>query len=243
MRFAPHPHTEICLLAMAQEELPVRVRRSPRARRMILRLDGASGEPILTLPQAVPLAAGEAFLQRHRAWLERRMRERPEAIPFAAGEVIPLRGEGRRIVAMPGRGLPRAALQEDERVILVPGDPRHLARRLTDWLRREARRDLEAASHRYAERLGVRFGRLALRDTTSRWGSCSSRGTLSFSWRLILAPSPVLDYVAAHEVAHLKEMNHSQRFWRLVRELEPGCEEARLWLKENGAGLHRLGRG
>jgi len=209
---------------------------------MILRLDAASGEPVLTLPPHVPLREGEAFLRRHRDWVEKRVGERPAPVPLAPGATIPVRGEHWRIVSRPGRGLVRALVEDGERVILVPGDPRHAPRRLGDWLKREARRDLEDACARYAARLGVRYSRLSLRDTTSRWGSCSSRGTLSFSWRLILAPPSVLGYVAAHEVAHLREMNHSSRFWRLVAELDPGSEAARAWLKRNGSALQRIGR-
>ncbi|MBZ8133647.1 M48 family metallopeptidase [Afifella sp. IM 167] len=243
MRFAPRKTVpETCLLAAAGRELSVRVRRSARARRMILRLDAASGEPVLTLPPHVPLREGEAFLRRHRDWVEKRLGERPEGVPLEPGVVIPLRGEEWRLVARPGRGMVRAECEDGERLILVPGDPRHAARRVSDFLKREARRDLEAACRRHAERLGVRFFKLSLRDTTSRWGSCSSRGTLSFSWRLILAPPEVLGYVAAHEVAHLREMNHSPRFWRLVAELDPGYGAAKTWLKRNGAALQRIGR-
>jgi predicted metal-dependent hydrolase len=117
----------------------------------------------------------------------------------------------------------------------------HLKRRLADWLKREARRDLTIASERHAQAMAVSFRRLAIRDQASRWGSCSSDGSLSYSWRLILAPSFVLDYVAAHEVAHLKHMNHGVRFWRLVLTHCPMAPQARLWLKRHGATLHRFG--
>jgi len=116
-----------------------------------------------------------------------------------------------------------------------------LKRRLADWLKREARRDLTLASERYAQAMAVSFHRLAIRDQASRWGSCSSDGSLSYSWRLILAPSFVLDYVAAHEVAHLKHMNHGVRFWRLVLTHCPMAPQARLWLRRHGVTLHRFG--
>jgi predicted metal-dependent hydrolase len=117
----------------------------------------------------------------------------------------------------------------------------HVARRVADFLKREAKRDLEAASRAAAEKLGVRLRRIAIRDQTSRWGSCSAEGVLSYSWRLILAPPFVLDYLAAHEVAHLVEMNHSRRFWRLVERLYPDVARAKAWLDAHGAELHRYG--
>src|SRR5437870_2572055 len=106
---------------------------------------------------------------------------------------------------------------------------------------REAQRDLEAASRRYAAELGVAIKRICVRDQSSRWGSCSNTGVLSFSWRLILAPSFVLDYLAAHEVCHLVELNHSARFWRLVKRLYPDVERAKMWLDVHGTDLHRYG--
>jgi predicted metal-dependent hydrolase len=125
--------------------------------------------------------------------------------------------------------------------LCVAGDTRHLARRVRDFLKREAKRDLEAASRRHALALGLAPRRVVVRDQTSRWGSCSSTGVLSYSWRLILAPPHVLDYLAAHEVAHLKEMNHSPRFWRLVDQLDPQWQRAKAWLDAHGTQLHRYG--
>ena len=115
------------------------------------------------------------------------------------------------------------------------------AGRVGDFLKREAKRDLEAASRRAAEKLGVSVKRVSVRDQSSRWGSCSSTGVLSYSWRLILAPPFVLEYLAVHEVAHLKEMNHSPRFWRLVKEHCPDTARAKAWLDAHGSDLHRYG--
>jgi predicted metal-dependent hydrolase len=125
----------------------------------------------------------------------------------------------------------------------VAGAAPHLARRIRDYLKYEAQCDLEAASRYYAEKIGVAIKRITVRDQSSRWGSCSNSGVLSYSWRLILAPPYVLDYLAAHEVAHLKELNHSPRFWRLVRSLTPDAERAKVWLDAHGADLHRYGPG
>ena len=121
----------------------------------------------------------------------------------------------------------------------VEGNPAHSSRRLLDWLKREARRRIDERVFWYAAQLGVRPRRITIRDTTSRWGSCSSARSLSFSWRLILAPPAVLDYVVAHEVAHLRELNHKPRFWRLVESLGPEIDQSQTWLSEHGALLHR----
>ena len=116
-----------------------------------------------------------------------------------------------------------------------------MSRRITDYLKRQAKRDLEVAVKRYTEMLGVTYRRISIRDQASRWGSCSTSGVLSFSWRLVLAPRYVLDYLAAHETAHLVEMNHSSRFWRLLRRICPEMERAKAWLDVHGTDLHRYG--
>jgi predicted metal-dependent hydrolase len=130
---------------------------------------------------------------------------------------------------------------QGQQLLCVAGEAPHVDRRIGDFLKREARRELEAASRRYAAMLGVRIKRIAVRDQSSRWGSCSNTGALSFSWRLILAPPFVLDYLAAHEVAHLVELNHSPRFWRLVTRIYPNPDRAKVWLDVHGADLHRYG--
>jgi predicted metal-dependent hydrolase len=119
----------------------------------------------------------------------------------------------------------------------------HLARRLTDWLKLAARQELTAAAQRYAAAMGVGFRRITVRDQKSRWGSCSAAGDLSFSWRLVLTPAHVLDYVAAHEVAHLKHMDHGPQFWRLVLKHCPDAVRAKKWLKTNGQDVHRIAAG
>jgi len=128
-----------------------------------------------------------------------------------------------------------------EPLLCVAGAAPHVARRISDFLKREVKRDLEAASTRAAGALGVAVRRVSIRDPSSRWGSCSTTGVLSYSWRLIFAPPFVLDYLAAHEVAHLIEMNHSRRFWHVVERICPHVARAKSWLDAHGADLHRYG--
>jgi predicted metal-dependent hydrolase len=231
-----HCHVEI-------DGAPVRVALlwNDRALRYTLRLRGSVREPVVTIPALGKLAEARDFLERHRGWLRARLAALPAATPIVDGGWIPLRGEPHRIVHHAGRGLVRIEEHEGERRLLVTGSVEHLARRVTDFLKREARRDLEAATARHAATLGVKVKTLRLGDPTSRWGSCSSTGTIAYSWRMIMAPPAVLDYLAAHEVAHLREMNHSDRFWRHVAAICPHMEQAKAWLNRHGASLHAVG--
>lgn len=228
-------------IASKGRRISVVVRRNSRARRLILRVDEALGLPVLTLPPRTSLTQGEEFLRKHLAWLDESLQGLAPAAPFADGGVFPLRGTPCRISAQRGRGI--VTLERgDELVLKVPGELEFVARRVTEWLRREARRDLERAVDRHAEALGRRPIRVRVGDPKSRWGSCSSKGVLTFSWRLVLAPPRVLDYLVAHEVAHLKEMNHGRKFWALVERLHPNYEGARTWLKSSGVALSSIGR-
>ncbi len=155
---------------------------------------------------------------------------------------MPLRGSVHRINHCRGRGTVWTDTdREGDRLLCVAGEGEHIARRITDYLKREAKRDLEVAVQNYADRLGVTVQQVTIRDQASRWGSCSTSGALSFSWRLVLAPRYVLDYLAAHECAHMIEMNHSPRFWRLLNRICPNLERAKLWLDLHGTDLHRYG--
>jgi predicted metal-dependent hydrolase len=220
----------------------VRVRRHRQARRYTLRIHSATREVVLTMPPRGSLKEARAFAQKHGAWIAARLDRLPEPTPFLHGIVLPLRGIDHRIVhRRESRGTVWIEDAGDERNLCVAGAAPHLARRIHDFLKREAKRDLEAASKLAAQRLGVSIKRVSIRDQSSRWGSCSTTGVLSFSWRLILAPPFVLDYLAAHEVAHLIEMNHSQRFWRLVAGICPHVTRAKTWLDVHGSNLHRYG--
>jgi len=239
------PSTEVSTLEIGFDGAiyRIRLRRNRQARRYTLRIDAAAREAVLTMPARGNLKAAREFAQKHGGWIAARLARLPEAVPFADGTLVPLRGIVHRIAHRPAmRGTVWTETDGDGHLLLcVAGAPPHIDRRVADFLKREARRDLDAASRRHAHTLGVAIRRIAIRDQSSRWGSCSSTGVLSFCWRLILAPPYVLDYLAAHEVAHLVELNHSPRFWHLVERLVPDFERAKSWLDARGSDLHRYG--
>lgn len=214
-------------------------RRHAQARRLVLRLNPEGTAAVVTVPRGVSRPRALAFAERSREWIEERLQKRGDSIPLRPGSIISLRGEDHEIRHLPVR---RGTVAADAvaRVIHVPGEPPHLPRRLHDWLKRAAHADLANASQKYASLMGVSYKRITVRDQRSRWGSCSTAGVLSYSWRLILAPPFVLDYVAAHEVAHLKHMNHGRAFWRLVLTHCPDAPRAKKWLKANGQSVHRV---
>jgi predicted metal-dependent hydrolase len=232
----------------AGETYHVAVRRLRGARRFTLRVRAATRDVVLTMPLRGSHAAAHEFALRHAAWIGVRVRRLPPPVPFSPEAIVPLRGVDHRISHRPdqrGTVWIEAISEPDGQDLLpalcVAGGRLHVERRVADYLAREARRDLEAAVKRHSAAVGVPARRITIRDTTSRWGSCSARGSLNFSWRLVMAPAFVLDYLAAHEVAHLVHMNHSSKFWALTRKLAPQTERAEIWLKLHGSGLHRFG--
>ncbi|AWN41914.1 M48 family metallopeptidase [Methylobacterium durans] len=236
------PDPEHLDIAFAGETFRVALRRRPAARRLTLRVSQATGEVILTLPTRTSLATAQRFAAGHGGWIATRLARVPTRVPFEPGSVLPLRGVPHRIAQRGLRsGATRLERVGEEPVISVSCEAAFVARRVRDWLQREVRADLTVAITRYTDALGQGPSRVTVRDTRSRWGSCTARGELNFSWRLILAPPLVLDYLVAHEMAHLREMNHSARFWSLVAGICPHMDEAEAWLKHNGASLHRYG--
>jgi predicted metal-dependent hydrolase len=222
---------------------PVVVRRSAQARRYTLRVKAATREAVLTMPLRGSMATAKDFAARYGGWLAQRFHKMPEMVDFIDGARLPLRGVEHVVSHRPQArgGVWIEPGVDGAPVIAVAGDAAHVARRVKDYLKREARKDIEIAARKHAAALGVTIRKVSIKDTTSRWGSCAADGSLSFSWRMILAPPFVLDYLAAHEVAHRREMNHSARYWRVVASLDPGWEAAEAWLKRHGAGLHRYG--
>lgn len=239
---AQPPHT-IELEGRDGRPIRVPVRISQRSRRLALRVDPTIGGPELVLPAGVSRAEAERFARRHIGWLEQNLSRLPDRVHFADGTRVPLLGTDHVIRHHPAakRGAWAYDDAENGPAIGVSGHTEHLARRVEDFLKARARDEIAPRARGFAARLGAQAGRVTLRDTRSRWGSCSTRGDLSFCWRLIMAPERVLDYVCAHEAAHLLEMNHSSRFWRLVDGLVDDMAVPRAWLKRHGAALHRYG--
>lgn len=230
------------------QTVDIRLVRNPRARTYRLRVGQTRDQVTLTMPVKGSLAKAQAFARQHEDWLAHHLDSMPDHTAFAHGSIIPLRGLSHEIRHVSRqRGLVWVAADGDDGTQLpipalcVAGEEAHVARRLQDWLKAEAKRDIQARVAFHSQRLGVQATGIAIRDTTSRWGSCSAKGRLNFSWRLIMAPPFVLDYLAAHEVAHLREMNHSSRFWALVAQTCTRWQEAEAWLKREGRTLYAYG--
>jgi predicted metal-dependent hydrolase len=219
-------------------EVPVRMRTNVRARRFTLRLDPDGDGAVLTMPPGVPYSEARMFVLRQSDWLAGALARQPRRIVVDHGARIPIAGTDAEIACVDGPR--RAPRLEDGRLILSgagvcafqPGP------RVAAFLKARARDALVPAVQHYSGMLGRKAAAVTLRDTRSRWGSCSAAGRLSFSWRLAMAPPEVLDYVAAHEAAHLVEMNHAPRYWAVVARILPDYERHRNWLKREGRELH-----
>jgi hypothetical protein len=225
--------------------IPLTVRRNRAARRISLRIDVSRRGAILTLPARAGIGAGLDFVAEKAIWLRNAYARLPASVPFAPGAAIPFLGRPHRIEHRPeGRGgvwREAGAPGRPADTIVVSGGAEHLPRRLTDWLRAQAHAELDARTRRMAARLGRGVAAVHVRDTRSRWGSCARDGRVHYSWRLVMAPEFVLDYVVAHEVAHLVYMSHGPRFRATVDRLTPRRAEAEAWLRVHGAGLLLLG--
>jgi predicted metal-dependent hydrolase len=219
-------------------ETTLLVRRHPRARRTSLRISADGEGVIVVIPARKRFEDGVAIARQHAEWISDRLQALPERVPFADGTVLPIHG-GPRLVRHIREE--RAGVREEGDMLIVGGSAEGLPRRIEAWLRREARRLLTERADAQAERLGRSPARISIRDTRSRWGSCSSAGALSFSWRLILAPPEVLDYVVAHEMAHLAQRGHGPEFWRTVAQLTKHVDAGRAWLRRHGRDLFRYG--
>jgi hypothetical protein len=212
-------------------------RRSNRARRVSLRIDPRGGAVVVTLPPRAARTAGVALLMNHADWVSARLAALPGHIPFTPGAIVPLHGADHRISHVPGH---RGVVVED-RAIRIGGEAEFVPRRVADFFRAEARRCLGELVRQKAALAQVEPNRVTVKDTRSRWGSCAANRNLAFSWRLVMAPRYVQDYVAGHEVAHLRHMNHGPRFWALVDDLTPHTALAMAWLRDHGPKLLRIG--
>ncbi|MBI2236867.1 MAG: M48 family metallopeptidase [Magnetospirillum sp.] len=224
-------------LDLPGRSLAIAVKRSGTARRMSLRLDPLGGV-VVVLPVGVPVAEAERFARRQRDWIAGRLAALPGRIALVPGTAVPLLGVAHDIRHAPEA---RRGVWAEGGALHVSGRAEHVGRRVVDFLKAEARRQIAPRCQAMAERIGAKVGRLSMRDTRSRWGSCTAGGDLAFSWRLVMAPEWVLTYVVAHEVAHLAELNHGPRFWAVVADLADDPGPPRAWLKRHGPELHRYG--
>ncbi|MBX3579336.1 MAG: M48 family metallopeptidase [Rhizobiaceae bacterium] len=226
---------------VAGRTLPLRIVENDRARRLTLRIDAGGRGLRITVPPGVPSREVWKFLYRHQDWLEERLAKVPKRPKVRVGIKIPLRGVPHKIIHVEERrGTVSQGEFEGAPALFVHGDREHLPRRLADYLKRQAKKDIEKLVAKHTATIGKRAKAIRFRDTTSRWGSCTADGTLSFSWRIMMAPAPVIDYLVAHEVAHLKEMNHGPKFWKLCEKLCPDTDRCKDWLRRNGGALQAI---
>lgn len=226
-------------LTIDDRVIAIAVRRNAKAKRLTLRMNRSGDGAVLTMPLRASVIEAERFVETSKLWVANQLLKVKPSTIVSEGSVVTFQGETYQVCAIGGtRGL--VHLAGSENTIIVPGSPAHVNRRLEDWLKRSAKLALVAATARYATAMNLRYHKISIRDQKTRWGSCSSSGELSYSWRLVLAPPYVLDYVAAHEVAHLAEMNHGPRFWRLVLTHCAHAGDAKRWLKSHGQDLHRF---
>jgi predicted metal-dependent hydrolase len=237
---SPPPPTQRTI-DVAGKVMPLTIRQNARATRMTLRIEPGGRALKMTIPAGLPEREINAFLDRHQGWLMTKLARFSGESVLEEGGTILLRGVAHRIERTGKlRGLTEAVITDDETVLRVSGAEEHLRRRIADFLKKEARKDLEHLVAIYARMVGRKVKSLSFKDTRSRWGSCAADGSLSFSWRIVMAPPKVIDYLAAHEVAHLREMNHGPDFWDLCEELCPAMDDAKRWLKRNGTMLHAI---
>jgi predicted metal-dependent hydrolase len=223
--------------------LRVRLKVNRRARRISLRIDAAKREAVAVAPSQRRLSEAASFARERSQWAHQRLAAGPPSRPFAPDGKAPLRGRLVRLVAAGNASAARLIEEPEGPVIVSGGEGDAFARRVENLLRREALKDLTERTEHHARTLGLRAPKVGIGDPKSRWGSCTpGRASIRYSWRLILAPSSVLDYVAAHEVAHLVHADHSPRFWAVVKTLAGPHLEGRAWLKSHGGELHAVGR-
>jgi predicted metal-dependent hydrolase len=216
----------------------LQVCRHPQARRISLRIAADGDGVVVVVPAGIRPEAGIDHARRNIPWIRARLATLPPRVAFADGAVLPVLGCD---LLVRHRTDQRAGVRQEGSILAVGGGAQDLPRRLTAWLRAAARAALTASASGKAAVLGRSPAAIAVRDTRSRWGSCSSKGALSFSWRLIFAPPTVLDYVVAHEMAHLRVRGHGPDFWRTVALLGGDVEDARGWLRQHGRDLFRYG--
>ncbi|MEL6920757.1 MAG: M48 family metallopeptidase [Pseudomonadota bacterium] len=227
-------------LSIAGRDVPLTVRENARAKRLTMRLQPGARGISITVPPKTPARAIDDFIMRHAGWLETQVGKQPDRPQVRAGIKLPIRGANHVIVHEPGRGVAHVRDGQSGTELVVRGEEKFLSRRVADFLKAQAKRDIDALVAHHAANVGRNVKSVRYRDTTSRWGSCSSDGALSFSWRIMMAPPSVINYLVAHECAHLREMNHGPKFWALCEELCPDTKRCTQWLKRNGGKLQAI---
>lgn len=228
--------------SVAGRNLPLSIWENPRARRLTLRIETGGKGIRITIPPKLPQRELDLFIARHHGWIEMQISKVPVTVAFIADSMIAIRGIKHRIVHLPEkRGTTRQDIDDNSApILIVHGDVQHLGRRIADYLKKLAKADINELVLVHTQHVGRPAHSVRFKDTTSRWGSCTSKGDLSFSWRIMMAPAEVINYLVAHEVAHLIEMNHGPDFWSLCAKLCPDTPSSRAWLKRNGSALHAI---
>jgi hypothetical protein len=225
------------------EELTARLSVNPRARRLSIRIDARAGEAVLIAPSERKLVEVVAFARTKTSWMRQRLAERPHGTPLEPGAVIDLFGKPTRLTAAGGAGAARLGEDTDGPLIISGGEGEAYARRVENLFKRVARETLQARTDVHLNTLGLRPVRMSIADPKSRWGSCSPHNrSIRYSWRVVMAPPAVIDYLAAHEVAHLVHADHSPAYWSVVQRLVGDHRPFRKWLRDNGPALHAVGR-
>ncbi|MEL6860524.1 MAG: SprT family zinc-dependent metalloprotease [Pseudomonadota bacterium] len=230
---------KMALVARNGQKVQVRLEVNPKARRLILRLDERNREAVAVAPSKRKIGEAAAFAKDRVDWIAEHLQKLPEHVALDDGAQIMLRGAP-CLISLDGTGRLAKLDAGPPQILRVPGDPDTVGKRAERFLKKIAKEDLSAAVIRYCATLGVEARRVTVKDTRSRWGSCTSDGRLAFSWRLVMAPPEVLEYVAAHECAHLLEMNHSPAFWAHVATCRPTWKSERAWLRTHGRDLHAV---
>ena len=215
-------------------DFPLKVKTSFKSKRISIRIDHKKRIAVLSMPIWYSKSKACAFIEVHRDWIEEKLFELPEAKNFEDGEQISVCGRLLTICHKPSFGAPHIT----ENRLCVGGEPVFLHRRVKDFIKREAKKQFLIQSQNLAQKIGCQLTGVSIKDTTSRWGSCSSLKHINYNWRIALAPPYVIDYIIAHEVAHLKHQDHSPSFWDLVKSLCPAAEAGKAWLKSHGNELY-----
>lgn len=232
----PRPDTH----QVSGRTLPLSIVENPRAKRLTLRIQPGDRGLRVTVPLGMAQAEIDRFLARNETWLEQKIAAMPDRPQVRPGIKLPIRGVNHTVVHQPGRGVTATRQGNGGPELIVYGNAEHLPRRAADFLKKQAKAEIEPLVARHAGTIGKPAKSVRYKDTVSRWGSCSSAGNLSFSWRIAMAPPAVINYLVAHEVAHLRHMDHSRDFWALCEELCPDTKRCKTWLKRNGGKLQSI---